>query len=201
VQTGVGPGDAGDLDEVRRLAGVTDVHELARLPDPLAPATAAVRAGVQLPTVDEMARQIVRLGGRDLVLVEGSGGLLVRLDGEGGTLADLSRALGAPVLVVARAGLGTLNHTGLTCEALRRRDVRCAGIVVGGWPAEPDLASRCNANDLPVYAGAPLLGVMPESAAALTPDAFLRAAEDGLADAGALIDELTREGRADEVLA
>ena len=57
---------------------------------------------------------------RDLVIVEGAGGLLVRYDQAGSTLADLAVALGAPVLVVVAAGLGTLNHTVLTCEALSR---------------------------------------------------------------------------------
>jgi dethiobiotin synthetase len=132
------------------------------------------------------------------VLVEGSGGLLVRLDSGGGTLADLARRLGTAVLVVARPGLGTLNHTALSCEALRHRDIECAGIVLGAWPAEPDLASRCNRDDLPTYAGAPLLGMMPESAGALAPDAFLRAAEEGLAGAAALIERLVRAGRPGE---
>ena len=53
------------------------------------------------------------------MLVEGAGGLLVRFDEDGGTLADVAALLDAPVLVVARAGLGTLNHTALTVEALR----------------------------------------------------------------------------------
>ena len=53
------------------------------------------------------------------MLVEGAGGLLVRFDDDGGTLADVAAQLAAPVLVVAAAGLGTLNHTALTVEALR----------------------------------------------------------------------------------
>jgi dethiobiotin synthetase len=193
AQTGLEPDEAGDVDEVCRLSGVTDVHELARLPEPLAPATAARRAGRQMKSVQQMARQIEELAGRDLVLVEGAGGLLVRFDAEAGTLADLASELGAPVLVVARSGLGTLNHTALTCEALRARGLRCAGIMLGSWPAEPDLAASCNLQDLPAYADAPLLGVMPEGAAALAGEAFLHAAEEGLADAGRLIDRLVRE--------
>ena len=199
VQTGIGPGEPGDLDEVRRLAGVTDVHELVRLPAPLAPATAARQVGAGLPAVAELAERIAELKARDLVLVEGAGGLLVELDAEGGTLADLARELAAPMLVVARAGLGTLNHTGLTCEALRRRGLRCAGIVIGAWPVSPDLACRCNRDDLPHYAGAPLLGVMPENAAALTPDAFLAAAEGGLPGAGMLVEQLVRDALTKEV--
>ena len=180
AQTGVGPGDPGDLEEVRRLAGVDDLHELARLPEPLAPATAARRAGVEPPLVAEMAKAIDRLGDRELVLVEGSGGLLVHLDSCGGTLVDLARALDAPVLVVVRAGLGTLNHTALTCAALRAGGVQCGGVVVGAWPADPDLAATCNLEDLPIYAGHPLVGALPDGAGGLDPEAFLIAAKTGL---------------------
>jgi dethiobiotin synthetase len=192
VQTGVGPDHAGDLDEVRRLTGVADLHELARLPDPLAPATAARVVGVELPTITEAAAEIEQLGDRDLVLVEGSGGLLVQLDGRGGTVADLAVALGAEVLVVARAGLGTLNHAALTCEALRARGLDCAGIVVGAWPLEPDLTARCNLAELPAYAGAPVIGLMPANAGDLSPAAFLAAARGGLSLAAVRVGQLAR---------
>lgn len=180
VQTGVAPGERGDVEEIRRLARIEDVHELARFQEALAPASAARVAGRRPPTIDEAAAAIEQLRDRDLVLVEGSGGVLVHLDARGGTLVDLACALNAPVLVVVRAGLGTLNHTALTCEALRTRGVRCNGIVVGAWPAEPDLAATCNFGDLPLYAGVPLVGRLPEDASALDPEAFLAAAREGL---------------------
>lgn len=180
VQTGVEPHEAGDLDEVRRLSGVEDVHELARFREPLAPATAAQREGLEPPTVAELAATIGELLDRDLVLVEGAGGLLVHLDAHGGTLADLASELDAAVVIVARAGLGTLNHTALTCEALRARGLRCAGVVIGAWPADPDLAASCNLEDLPRYAGAPITGRLPDHAAGLARDAFLAAAQNGL---------------------
>lgn len=180
VQTAAVRGAPGDMDEVRRLTGIEDVHELARLPEPLAPATAARRAGGDgqgVLHVGEIAAAVERLAaGRDLVLVEGAGGLLVHLDEAGGTIADVAALLRAPVLVVSRAGLGTLNHTALTCEALRARDVACAGVVVGAWPQQPDLAARCNLEDLAVYAGAPVLGRLPENAGRLAPVPFLAAA-------------------------
>ncbi|HET9719950.1 MAG TPA: dethiobiotin synthase [Solirubrobacteraceae bacterium] len=182
VQTGVEPGDPGDLEEIRRLSGVDDLLELARLPEPLAPATAAARAGVLLPPVEAMADEIRTLSGHDLVLVEGAGGLLVELDGRGGTIADLAVALGAPTLVVARAGLGTLNAAALTCEAIRRHGLTCLGVVIGAWPAWPDLAARCNLEDLPRYSGAPLLGRLPERASELDAAGFLRAAREGLSE-------------------
>ncbi|HEX5569226.1 MAG TPA: dethiobiotin synthase [Streptomyces sp.] len=174
AQTGVAAGGPGDTAEVRRLvgAGVTAV-ELARYPDPLAPETAARRAGlpaVRPEAVAEAARKLA--AEHDLVLVEGAGGLLVRFDRRGTTLADAARLLGAPVLVVAAAGLGTLNATALTAEALRSRGLECAGVVVGSWPREPDLAARCNLADLPVAAEAPLAGLLPQGAGALEPAVF-----------------------------
>jgi dethiobiotin synthetase len=181
VQTGVGPGDTGDVDEIRRLSGVDDVHEFARLAEPLAPATAAERAGVALPAVAEMAESIRYLAGRDLVLVEGAGGLLVELDSRGGTIADLAGHLGAPVLVVARAGLGTLNAAGLTCQAIRSAGLACLGVVIGSWPAQPDLASLCNLADLPRYTGVPVLGRLPEDAGRLGQEAFREVTRQGLA--------------------
>ncbi|HEU4657205.1 MAG TPA: dethiobiotin synthase, partial [Capillimicrobium sp.] len=143
AQTGVAPGEPGDLEEVRRLSGVDDLHELARYPEPLAPATAARRAGRPGLSAAAVAEAVRGLADRDLVLVEGAGGLLVHFDDEGATLADVAAALAAPVLVVTRAGLGALNHAGLTCEALRARDLACPGLVIGAWPVEPDLAERC----------------------------------------------------------
>ena len=116
AQTGVGPGEPGDLDEVRRLSGVGDLHELARFAEPLAPATAARRAGSDGVSPAEVAARVRDLEDRDLVLVEGAGGLLVRLDAEGGTVADVAAELGAPVLLVVRAGLGTLSATALAAR-------------------------------------------------------------------------------------
>jgi dethiobiotin synthetase len=180
-QTGVAPDEIGDLDDVRRLALVDDLHEHARFPDPLAPAAAARVSG--RPALD-VAGSIEAVGAladdRDLVLVEGAGGLLVRFDDDGATLADWARELGAPVLVVAHPSLGTLNHTALTLEALAHRGLALAGVVLGSWPAEPDLAERCNIRDLETLAARPLAGALPDGAGALEPIEFLLAARAGL---------------------
>ncbi|MGH3902755.1 MAG: dethiobiotin synthase [Pseudonocardiaceae bacterium] len=183
AQTGVGPGQPGDVDEVRRLVGpAVTCRELARYPDPLAPATAARRAGMAPVTPAAVAAATREFtADHDLVLVEGAGGLLVRFDDAGGTIADAAMLLGAPVLVVAAAGLGTLNHTALTVEALRTRGLRCLGVVVGCWPAEPDLAARCNLADLSAVTGVPLLGVLPTGAGGLAPVDLLATARRGLA--------------------
>ncbi|MGR8011865.1 dethiobiotin synthase [Streptomyces hypolithicus] len=184
AQTGLAPGEPGDADEVVRLAGdgVRGV-ELRRFPEPLAPATAARRAGLPPVGAAEVAAAAGKLAAEyDLVLVEGAGGLLVRFDDAGGTLADAAQLLGAPVLVVTPAALGTLNSTALTAEALGARGIDMLGVVVGSWPARPGLAERCNLTDLPeAAAGAPLLGVVPEGAGALTPAEFRSRAAQWLA--------------------
>ncbi|CAL9282274.1 dethiobiotin synthase [Streptomyces sp. SudanB25_2051] len=183
AQTGVGPGERGDADEVVRLAGpgVTG-RELARFPEPLAPETAARRAGMAPVRPDAVAEAAGKLAAEyDLVLVEGAGGLLVRYDADGGTLADAARMLDAPVLVVAAAGLGTLNLAALTGEALRARGLAQLGMVVGSWPKAPGLAERCNLADLPASAGAPLLGAVPAGAGALAPGVFRSEAPGWLA--------------------
>jgi dethiobiotin synthetase len=182
AQTGVRPDERGDADEVARLAGVVTATELARYPDPLAPGTAARRAGRAPVHPQEIADAAAKLATEhDLVLVEGAGGLLVRFDAAGGTLADAAKLLGAPVLVVAPAGLGTLNTTELTARELRSRKLDLTGVVIGIWPDSPDLASRCNLADLPDVAGAPLLGALPAGAGSLKPAAFRAAAPGWLA--------------------
>ncbi|MEU8639624.1 dethiobiotin synthase [Amycolatopsis sp. NPDC048633] len=182
AQTGVGPDEAGDLQDVVRLAGdgVTTL-ELRRYPDPLSPEAAARRSG--LPALDpgEIARAASDLdSGHDLTLIEGAGGLLVRFDRSGSSLADVAWSLGSLVIIVAEAGLGTLNATALTAEVATKRGLTVAGVIIGSWPAEPDLAALSNLEDLPVAAGAPLLGALPAGLGEASPDEFLSAARAGL---------------------
>jgi dethiobiotin synthetase len=181
AQTGVGPDEPGDAQEVARLAGAVTTAEVARYPEPLAPATAARRAGRPPVHPHQVAEAAAKLATEhDLVLVEGAGGLLVRFDESGGTLADAAELLEAPVVLVASAGLGTLNTTELTARELRSRGLDLLGTVIGSWPDAPDLASRCNLADLPEVAGAPLLGAVPAGAGALAPAAFRGAAPSWL---------------------
>ena len=179
VQTGEPPGSPGDLDAVRRLSGVTDLHELARFPDPLSPEAAARQAG--RPPLDLSAAAVyVKQVDADLVLVEGAGGLLVRYDPAGTTIADLAALRGAPVLVVTQPGLGTLNHTALTVEALKARRLALAGVVIGSWSSHPDLAERVNLSDLEVVTGQPLAGALAAGAGQLSREDFLAVARAGL---------------------
>jgi len=163
---GGGGNDTGDLAEVQRLSGVADLHEMAHYPHALSPEAAARVSGRPALRLDDVARQVAKLAAeRDLVLVEGAGGLLARFADDGWTIADLARVLAAPVLVVAVAGIGTLNHSALTLEVLAGRGLRLAGgLVVGCWPSHPNLAARCNVTDLETLSGRPLGGAVPAGA-------------------------------------
>ena len=164
VQTGVVPGEPGDVDDVVRLTG-SPAEEFTRLLNPLAPESAARLEGVWLPTTDEVVARIRRVDA-DIVLVEGAGGLLVRLDREGGTVIDLARALEADVVVVAREGLGTLNHTGLTIDRLRAEGLT-PRLVLGSCAPDAGLAERSNRADLPRLTELPLDGLIPAGAGEL----------------------------------
>jgi dethiobiotin synthetase len=169
VQTGTADGDD-DLAEVARLSGVAELAGLARYPQPLAPVAAAEQAGTALPTGGDLldfVRSVDRPG--RLTLVEGAGGLLVELAADGVTLRDLAADLGSAVLVVATAGLGTLNHTALTLEALAVHRLSCAGLVIGSWPDRPTVVATSNRCALARLA--PLRAVLPAGAGSMgTPD-------------------------------
>ena len=130
------------------------------------------------------ARRVRELAaGVDVTLVEGAGGLLVRLDGRGGTLADLGTALryhgvSCGVVLVASAGLGVLSTAALTAEALSARSLPLLGVVVGSWPDAPGLAETENLGDLPRVTGAPLWGRIPEGSGALSSAEFTAAVPD-----------------------
>jgi|RhiMetdeSRZDD1v2_1073273.scaffolds.fasta_scaffold02267_21 dethiobiotin synthetase len=181
IQTGLVIGEYGDVQVASHLSGVTDVHEFVRLPDPLAPDAAARLRQVAVPTIEELAGKLRDVPvPADTVLVEGSGGVRVRLDTRGGTILDLARGVrdhgDVEVIVVVRAGLGTLNHTELTVEAIRRADLPLTGLIIGSWPDQPDLAAGWNILDLPRVSGLPLLARLPEGAGRWSPNEFQHAA-------------------------
>ncbi|MGH9039756.1 MAG: dethiobiotin synthase, partial [Acidimicrobiia bacterium] len=134
------------------------VSEGLRLAEALAPAVAAERAGIKID-VDALVSWCRHLASDvDLLVVEGAGGLLVPLWADV-TMADLALRLEAELVIATRPGLGTLNHTALTVEAARARDLPVAGLVVCGWPADPGVTETTNLELL--EAMAPILGLIP----------------------------------------
>ncbi|MEL4359129.1 MULTISPECIES: dethiobiotin synthase [unclassified Luteococcus] len=170
VQTGE-PDGHGDAPTVTRLTGLTAIDR-HRYPEPLAPNLSARRAGMAQPVLADVVRWLRGLDapGR-AVLVEGAGGLLVRI-ADDWTLADLARELGAPLVLVTSTGLGSLNLAELTVEAARRRGLDVLGVVGGSLPSEPDLATRLNLAELPDITGVPLWGSLPEGAGGLAREEF-----------------------------
>lgn len=171
--------ERGDVAVVERLTGVSG-QDGVRLRAAMAPRPAAALESAALP---RLADHLSRIRGleehHEVVLVEGAGGLLVELTGGGETIADLARVLDAPVIVVVRSSLGTLNHTALTLEVLHARGVRPLGVVIGSWPAQPSVVESTNREAF-AAGEVPLLGVIPSGAGRLSRDKFLAAARDWL---------------------
>jgi dethiobiotin synthetase len=156
-------GDGGDALALLKAARCPLPLDLVRpyaFKRPLAPAVAAAEEGtrVSLAGLKLCYRQIAAAS--DRVLVEGAGGLLVpygpRLDGAG-----LAKALGLPVLIIARAKLGTINHSLLTVEAARRRGLRVLGVVLNGPHERRDPSVPLNAKVIRRLGRLPVLGPLP----------------------------------------
>ena len=145
AETGVEPGAATDSGLLARASGVDDpqARPLLSAAEALAPAVAADRAGAAVSgeAVDARIRALRR--GYDSIVVEGAGGVGVPLAWDY-TALDLASRAGLSAVVVARPGLGTLNHVWLTVEALRARGIPVAAIVLNGRSDPPDLAEATN---------------------------------------------------------
>ena len=158
-------------DDARRLAAAADVDDPWSLinpicfKEPLAPWAAARRArsAIRLDTSLAAFRSLRRR--HSFLIVEGVGGLLVPL-GPRATVADLAKRLGLPLVLVARPGLGTLNHTLLTLECARQYGLRVAGLILNSASPPPRapmarLAERTNPQILARLGRVPLLGQLP----------------------------------------
>ena len=160
VQSGARADDpAGDAMLLKRWVGLAEAPgELApaSFAEPLAPLAAARLEG---RTVDreQVVERVRALAARyELLLVEGAGGLMVPV-GETWTVADLALDLGYPLLVVARPGLGTVNHTTLTVLVARQLGLDPAGVVLNG----DDSSRSMNAALIERLAGVPVVGQTP----------------------------------------
>lgn len=158
-QTGYPPDD--DAGFVADACGADDASTcLRRLEPALAPAVAAEEAGEILRYDEIRTGCAAALDAAETGVVEGIGGLRVPL-ADDRDVVDLVADLGLPAVVVSRSGLGTLNHTALTVDALRNRDIPVRGIVLNRYEAAT-VAERTNPEmlaemtDLPVVTLPPL---------------------------------------------
>jgi len=131
------PVASGSQDDAKRLMRAAEVNDDLSVVNPLffkaplAPTVAAAmeRREVHLETVYIAFWALSKK--YDVMVVEGIGGVKVPL-GESTYVADMIEALRLPALIVSRAGLGTLNHTLLTLEALEKRKIPCLGVLLNG---------------------------------------------------------------------
>jgi dethiobiotin synthetase len=145
AETGIEPGRDADSELLARASGERDplAAPLLQLAEPLAPAVAAERAGVVLnPDAIEARIADLRRAGYS-VIVEGAGGIMVPLAWDY-TVLDLAQSCQLDAVVVARAGLGTLNHVAMTVMILRAHEIAVRGVVLNGRGAKPDLAEATN---------------------------------------------------------
>jgi dethiobiotin synthetase len=152
------PRDALMLIKAGRVNDPLDLVNPYSFLDPLAPAIAAAREGkrINIRKIVSAFHSLARK--HTCMLVEGAGGIMVPLTTSYKYL-DLARALNLPVLVVARPGLGTINHTLLTVMALRSRRLRIAGIVINHRSKKrPGLAERTGLRAIERLSGVPIIG-------------------------------------------
>jgi dethiobiotin synthetase len=164
------------LDEVDEAAWPLD-HELLAtasggVPDDVAPLRfgpavsphlAAKMSGCTIDPGTLVAMAAKAAAGADVAVVEGVGGLLVPI-APGYAVRDLARDLELPLVIAARPGLGTINHTLLTVEAARAAGLDVAAIVLTPWPAAPSPIERSNRETIAELSGVPV-EVLPEVAA------------------------------------
>jgi dethiobiotin synthetase len=129
------------------LAAATGQHPAdvapLRFGPPVSPHLAAGMAGRAIEPHAIVAAARAAAANADLLVVEGVGGILVPLT-LGFSVRDLARELALPVVIAARPGLGTINHTLLTIEALRAAAIEPAGVVLTPWPSDPGPVQRSN---------------------------------------------------------
>lgn len=170
IQTGAGIVDGGRISPDARFltlaAGVADPADLVcpvLLDAAAAPAVAAADAGEEIHILPILDAFETLSASHELMIVEGAGGLAVPVVGKY-LLADLMLELELPLIVVARASLGTINHTLLTIHFARQHGLTVLGIVINGYPAEPDLAERTAPALIERLSGVPVLAILPQVA-------------------------------------
>jgi dethiobiotin synthetase len=167
--TGLGeppdPAWPADHELLARAAGTSADRVTAMgFEPPVSPHLAAELAGSVIDPVALEGWIHEAAGEGELVVVEGVGGLLVPLAGNY-DVRDLAVALGLPLLIAARPGLGTINHTLLTLEAARAAGLDVTAVVLSPWPESPGVLERSNRATIEAL-GAVSVETLPEVARA-----------------------------------
>jgi dethiobiotin synthetase len=149
-----------DHELLARVSGQTPAETIMHgFGPPVSPHLAAELAGARLPSPRALAVEIrATTPAGSLLVVEGVGGLLVPI-GRKATVRDLAVELALPLIVAARPGLGTINHTLLTLEVAAAAELRVAGVVMSPWPDEPDEMVRSNRETIERLTNIPVAGL------------------------------------------
>jgi dethiobiotin synthetase len=168
------PPDALALIEASGCKAPLDTVCPYRLPEPMASAIAAKRAGVQI-NLDKLARALSELTAtHDIVVCEGAGGLLVPF-ADGLLTADWLEQMKLPVVLVGRLELGTINHTLLSARYLQAKGIEFIGTVLSATKAPEGAAAATNEEVLSSYPEVKLLGVLPFAPSPTMPDTAVEA--------------------------
>jgi dethiobiotin synthetase len=163
VQTGTGEPGLADIEFVEKVVGAHyNPEEVCpySFREPVSPLTASMVSGKKID-IEKIKNAYLRLESKyDFVIVEGAGGLLVPIR-EDYLMSDLASELGLSILIVARPGLGTLNHTTLTVESAKSRGLDVLGVVINRFPSRPGWAERTNPAQIVRMTGVPIAGVFP----------------------------------------
>lgn len=139
-----------------------------RFRHPLAPSVAAEIEGIVIKKKKIISAYKYLHNKYDITIIEGAGGVMVPVY-KRYLIIDLMKDLNAPVLIVSRPGLGTINHTLLTIDALRAREIDIIGVVINySLNKRKGLSERTNPEVLEKIGGVPVLGVVPYSVNAHT---------------------------------
>lgn len=184
VQTGarLGSGNT-DAERLARMTGIDERPERIAsysFEQPLAPMLAARHSGVSLRLEDILAAGGTVADRYDAMMIEGAGGVAVPLTDDA-LVVDLISELRVPVLIVARSGLGTVNHTLLTAALLRQRRIPIAGVVMNDYGAEPDdPSSATNAELIEHFGALQVLGRFPRLSSPMNRETLVRAARESI---------------------
>jgi dethiobiotin synthetase len=167
IQAGTEPTiDSATVQALAELPSERVWPEVYLLPEPIAPHEAARRAGI---TLDMAKLRMPEHQG--LVVVEGAGGLMVPITDKA-YMIDLAGQLDLPIILVARSTLGTINHTLLSIEAIRRRGLPLAGVVVSGPETPHNRAAIERYGQIQIIAEIPWLKTINRSVLKTIPPEF-----------------------------
>ena len=165
VMKPVSAGGREDAEDLIRASGAADDLDLVNpvaLPKPLSPNLAAERSSTSIDTERILGGYKELTQNHELMIVEGAGGLLVPLSDDC-LIADLAQQIGLPLIIVARTSLGTINHTLLTIEAARSRQLGITGVIYSQvTSAGGSLAESCSPGIISRISGVSVLGTIPD---------------------------------------